>query len=162
MIRIIAFSLAVAACSMPAPAEPPAFDPLDFFTGPSRGVGTLKIMTKPSVSIHVSSNGSPDGKGGLVLDQTIREGTKAKRQRRWVLRPTSPTTLSGTITDNPGRVRGRIEGDRMILNYTMKGGMKAEQVMTLQAGGRSLVNRMTVRKFGVAVAHVDEVITKVN
>ena len=42
----------------------------------------------------------------------------------------------------------------------MKGGLKAEQVLTIQPGGRTLVNRMTVRKFGIPVAHVDEVITK--
>ena len=42
----------------------------------------------------------------------------------------------------------------------MKGGLKAEQVLTIQPGGRTLVNRMTVRKFGMPVAHVDELITK--
>jgi hypothetical protein len=44
----------------------------------------------------------------------------------------------------------------------MKGGLKAEQVLTVHPGGRSLTNRMTVRKFGLPVAHVSEVITKVD
>jgi hypothetical protein len=44
----------------------------------------------------------------------------------------------------------------------MKGGLKAEQVLTMQADGRSITNRMTVRKFGLPVAHVDEIITKLN
>jgi hypothetical protein len=48
-----------------------------------------------------------------------------------VLRQTSPTTMTGTITDNPGPVRGRVEGNRLLLNYTMNGGLKAEQVLTL-------------------------------
>jgi len=119
-------------------------------------------MTKASVTIRVESQGRPDGKGGIILDQTIREGSKPMRQRRWVLRPTSPTTMTGTITDNPGPVSGRLDGNRLLLNYTMKGGLKAEQVMTILPGGRSLTNRMTIRKFGLAVAHVDEVITKVD
>ena len=160
MIRIISLSLALAGCTASAPARAPTFDPLAFFTGASRGEGTLRIMTKPEVQIRVTSMGKPDGKGGIILDQTIREGAKPARQRRWVLTPTSPSTMTGTITDNPGPVRGRIDGNRLLLNYTMKGGLKAEQILTIQPGGRTLVNRMTVRKFGLAVAHVDEVITK--
>ena len=150
-------------CAVAAPAAAaPSFDPLAFFTGASRGEGTLKVMAKPSVTIRVESQGRPDGKGGIILDQTIREGSKPARQRRWVLRPTSPTTLTGTITDNPGPVSGRLDGNRLVLSYTMKGGLRAEQVLTPEPGGRSLVNRMMVRKFGIPVARVHEVITKSN
>jgi hypothetical protein len=140
----------------------PTFDPLAFFTGQSRGEGRLKVAMQPSVPVRVDTLGRPDGKGGITLDQTIREGSKPPRQRRWVLRQTSPTTLSGTVTDNPGPIRGRLKNNRLHLNYAMKGGMKAEQVMTLQPGGRVVINRMTVRKFGIPVAHVEEVITKLD
>lgn len=162
MIRLTLFAVALAGCSASAPAAPPTFDPLAFFTGPSRGEGTLKVLAKASVSIRVTSEGRPDGKGGITLDQTIREGDKPARQRRWMLRQTSPTTVSGTITDIPGPVNGRLDGNRLLLNYTMKGGLKAEQVLTIQPGGRALVNRMTVRKFGIPVARVNEIITKGN
>lgn len=161
MTRPLLLVAALAGCSAPAPAVAPTFDPLAFFSGRSRGEGTLKVLARPSVAIRVESEGRPDGKGGIILDQTIREGVKPPRQRRWVLRQTSPTTMSGTITDNPGPVSGRLDGNRLLLNYTMKGGLKAEQVLTIQPGGRSLVNRMTVRKFGLSVAHVDEVITRI-
>jgi hypothetical protein len=162
MVRNISLAIALAACSASAPSKPPAFDPLAFFTGPSRGEGTLKVIAKASVPIHVESHGRPDGKGGIVLDQTIREGGKPSRKRQWVLRQTSPTTMTGTITDNPGPVSGRLDGNRLLLNYTMKGGLKAEQILTINPGGRSLTNRMTVRKFGLPVAHVNEVITKLD
>ena len=160
MIRITLVATALAACSASAPAQPPTFDPLAFFTGPSRGEGTIKVIAKASIPIRVESNGRPDGKGGIVLDQTIHESGKPSRKRQWVLRQTSATTMTGTITDNPGPVSGRLNGNRLLLNYTMKGGLKAEQVLTLNPGGRSLTNRMTVRKFGLPVAHVTEVITK--
>ena len=160
--RILLLAIALGGCVSPAPAMPPTFDPLAFFTGPSRGEGTLKIIARPSVAIRVESHGRPDGKGGIILDQTIREGAKPARQRRWVLRRTSPTTMAGTITDAPGPVAGRLDGDRLILAYRMKDGLKAEQVLTIQPGGRSLVNRMTVRKFGLPVARVEEVIAKVD
>ena len=139
---------------------PPSFDPLAFFTGPSRGEGTLKIIARPSVAIRVESHGRPDGKDGIILDQTIREGSEPPRQRRWLLRPTSATTLTGTITDTPGTIRGRLKNNQLLLNYTMKGGLKAEHVMSLQPGGRTVINRMTIRKFGFQVAHIEEVITK--
>ena len=150
-------ALALAA-SQPAPV----FDPLAFFTGASRGEGKLKVAMKPTVAVRIESFGKPDGKGGITLDQTIREGGKPPRQRRWVLRQTSPTTLTGTVTDTPGPISGRMRNGRLHLNYTMKGGMKAEQVLTLQPGGRVVINRMTVRKFGIPVAHVEEVITKLD
>ena len=153
----MSFTLALAlAVAQPAPV----FDPLAFFVGPSRGTGTLKVALKPTVTIRVESLGRHDGKGGIILDQTIREGSQPPRQRRWLLRPTSPTTLTGTITDTPGTIRGRLKDNRLLLNYSMKGGLKAEHVMTLRSGGRVVINRMTIRKFGIPVAHVEEVITK--
>lgn len=140
----------------------PRFDPLAFFTGPSRGEGTLKVLMRASVPIRVASIGKPDGRGGIVLDQVINEGSKPPRERRWVLRPTSATTFTGTITDTPGLVRGVLDGDTLRLSYTMKGGLAAEQLLTVQPGGRSLVNVMTVRKLGVPVARVREVISKID
>jgi hypothetical protein len=162
MYRVPLLAVALAGCSVAAPAAPPTFDPLAFFTGASRGEGTLKVLAKPRVTIRVESHGKPDGKGGIVLDQTVREGSKPARQRRWVLHQTSPTTVSGTITDNPGPVKGRMDGNRLLLNYAMKGGLKVQQVLTMQPDGRSIVNRMTVRKFGMPVAHVNELITKLD
>jgi hypothetical protein len=162
MVRIAIIACLFASCSVAAPAAPPTFDPLAFFTGASRGEGTLKVMAKPRISIRVENQGHADGQGGIILDQTIHRADKATRQRRWVLRPTSPRTVGGTISDNPGAVSGRLDGNRLMLHYPMKGGLKVEQVLTIQPGGRSLVNRMVVRKFGMIVAHVDEVITKVD
>ena len=70
---------------------------------------------------------------------STRRSTKAASRRASAAgcfaRP-RPTTMTGTITDNPGPVSGRLDGNRLLLNYTMKGGLKAEQVLTLQPGGR--------------------------
>ena len=162
MIRLLTLGFVLAGISAATPAAAPTLDPLSFFSGTLRGEGTLKVLTRPTVPVRVDSQGRPDGKGGLILDQTIREGSKPPRQRRWLLRPTSATTLSGTISDNPGKVNGRLDGNRMMLKYTMKNGLKMDQVLTLRPDGRSLDNRMTIRKFGVTVAHVNEVITKLD
>jgi hypothetical protein len=161
MYRVPLLAAALAGCSAAA-AAPPAFDPFAFFTGTSRGEGTLKMLAKPRVPLRVESHGRSDGNGGLILDQTIHQGDKPARQRRWVLHPTSATTVSGTISGNPGMVSGRLDGNRLVLRYAMKDGLKVRQVLTIRPDGRSVVNRVTVRKLGLAVAHVDEVITKVD
>ena len=109
--------------------------------------------------VTMESEGEPDGKGGIILRQTIREGAKPPRQNRWSLRPTSATTLTGSASNSPGPIRGRLSGNRLWLSYAMKGGMKAEQTLTLQPGG-SVISRMTIKRLGIKVAHVEELITK--
>ncbi len=161
MFRPLILVVALVGCTAAAPAsDPAAFDPLAFFTGASRGEGELRIALKAPVTIRVVSHGRTDGKGGIIIDQTINEGAKPPRQRRWTLRQTSATTMSGTITDTPGLVSGRMRNGRLHLNYKMKNGLKAEQVLTLQPDGRSVINKMVVRKMGLAVAHLNELITK--
>ena len=160
MIRPFLVAAVLLGSAAAAPAQ--SFDPLVFFTGPTRGAGSLKVKFKPAVPIRIESRGKPDGKGGIILLQTISEGTKPARQNRWSLRPTSPTTLTGSATNSPGPIRGRMNGNRLLLNYAMKGGMKAEQILTLQPGGLSVLSRMTIKRLGITVARVEEVITKAN
>ena len=157
MIRPLLLAAALLGCASAAPAK--TFDPLAFFTGPTRGAGSLKVKFKAAVPIRIESRGRPDGKGGIVLVQTIREGAKPARQNRWSLRPTSATTLTGSATNSPGPIRGRLSGNRLWLNYAMKGGIKAEQILTLQPSG-SVIRRMTIKRLGIKVAHVEELITK--
>ena len=159
MIRaLLAFALVLSTAASAAPA----FDYLGFFTGRTRGDGTLKILLRAKVPVHVESRGQPDGKGGIVIHQTIREGDKKPRDRQWVLRQTSPTSLTGTMSDGPGPVAGRLVNGRLLLSYAMDGGLKAEQVLVPQPDGRTIHNSMTVRRFGIAVAHVEETIRKLD
>lgn len=159
MLKLICVVAAIAAAS---PASAAGLDPLGFFTGRTRGDGQLKIIMKAPVPISVDSRGKPDGKGGIVLDQVIREGSKPLRSRRWVLHPTSPTTLSGTLTDATGPVRGSVSGRVLKLYYTRNDGLRASHVLTLQPGGRAMTNRMTVKRLGLVVARVEEVIRKLD
>ena len=161
MLRPFLLALLLAGCSSPAPADPAdPFDPLTFFTGTSHGEGKLKIITKAATAVHVESHGVRTGPDAITLDQTVREGTKPPRQRRWLLRRTSPTTFGGTLSDARSPIEGRLVDNRLLLNFQMKGGLDAEQILSLQPGGRTLLNRMVVRKFGMVVARLDEVITR--
>lgn len=150
----------LAAVLAAAAAAPPVLDPLAFFTGRSHGEGTIKQLFKATQPLRVTSRGRSDGRGGIVLDQTVRQGSAAAKSRRWVLRPTSPRTLAGTLTDASGPVRGSITGNALALAYPMKGGLNASQTLILQPGGRVLLNYMVVKKFGLTVATIEERITK--
>ena len=138
-----------------------AMNPLTFFTGPSHGVGTIKILFKATQPLQVTSHGRPDGHGGIILEQTVHQGSDAPKTRRWDLRPTSIGTLTGTLTpDATGPVTGSVTGRALNLAYSMKGGLDATQTLILQPGGRVLLNHMIVKKFGLTVATIEERITK--
>ena len=143
-----------------AAAAAAVLDPLAFFSGASHGEGTIKILFKAIQPIRVASHGRADGHGGIILDQVVRQGGKPPKARRWVLRPSGPTTVTGTLTDASGPVQGSLAADAMSLAYPMKGGLAATQTLTLQPGGRVLINHMVVRKYGMTVATVEERITK--
>ena len=138
-----------------------ALNPLSFFTGPTHGIGTIKIMFKGAQPIHVSSQGRPDGHGGIHLDQDVIEGSKPSQARHWYLRPTSATTLGGSLSpDASGPVTGSLSDQTLTLSYPMEGGMTAAQTLILQPGGQVLLNHMVVKKFGFVVATIEERITK--
>jgi hypothetical protein len=153
--------LCAASAHAAEPARPqPQLDPLDFFSGEVRGEGTIKVMMKPSKTVRSESRGTPDGKGGMILDQKVYEAGKPVRISRWSLRPTSKTTLTGTVSNALGPVVGRLDGNRLHLKYPMAGGLAAETYMYLQPDRRTVINRMTVRKWGMVVARIEETIRK--
>jgi hypothetical protein len=159
MLKPVAVLLLGALVAAAEPAQPqPALDPLDFFTGEVRGEGTIKVMMKPATTMRSESRGTPDGKGGITLDQKVYETGKPVRVSRWVLHPTSKDTLGGT--NGVGPVKGRLSGNRLHLKYRMKNGLAAEQDMVLQPDRRTLHNKVTVRKWGMVVARIDEKIRK--
>ena len=163
MRALAAFAaLAVSGCGDVAtlPADPSAiFDPVRFFTGRSHGEGTLDPLVGGSSRIVVDSLGRRRG-ADLILDQRIREGDKPPRMRRWVMRPAGPDRFTGTLTDAQGPVEFTVAGPRATIRYTMKNGLGIEQQLAIQPGGRTLLNRLTVEKFGVRVATLDETIRK--
>ena len=164
-MRLIALlPLALSACTQSAPPPPPTssatLDPIAYFTGTAEGRATLhKIMGKPE-AILVHSAGRSDGKGGVFLDQRIEEPGKPARVRSWHLFPAGPGRFTGTLTDANGPVVASVAGPRLDIAYPMKGGLKAEQVLTLRPDGKTLDNELTVTKFGLQLARVDEVIVK--
>jgi hypothetical protein len=145
-----------------ANAAAAGFDPFDFFSGSTRGDGTLDVALEGREPFKVESRGRPDGHGGFVLDQVVRQGSKPPKQRRWFLRQVAPGSFVGSISDAPGPVKGQVVGQSLVLRYPVKGGMKAEQVLTPQADGKTVRNSIIVRKLGFIVAKVHEIIRKLD
>ena len=155
--------LCLAGCGQPPdlPADAQAvLNPISFFAGRSHGEATLHKLLSSDARVQVDSLGRSDRHGGLILDQTIREGAKAARQRRWVMRPVAPNRFTGTLTDATGPVEVTIAGPRANIRYRMKNGLDVEQQLALQRGGRSVLNILVVRKVGLRVATLNETIRK--
>jgi hypothetical protein len=136
------------------------FDPVQFFAGHTQGDALLRMVTGSSHRVSVDSRGVPDGHGGLVLDQIIRESGKPERTRRWVLRPAGPNRWTGTLTDAAGPVAVERTPADVAIRYTMHNGDKVEQHLQLPPGGVA-DNHLTVSRFGIRLATLDEKIRKV-
>ena len=152
-----------------APAMPPQaggaakpFDAIRFFDGRTEGQGVLKVALRSPTTIRVQSRGRVETDGTLSVRQTVAEGAKPARTREWRIRELSPGRYSGTLSDATGPVAGEAVGNRLRLRFRMKGGLDAEQWLTLAPGGRSAHNVLRVRKFGLTVASLDETIRKLD
>ena len=158
--------LALAACTAAAPPEAsqpgPAFDPVAFFTGPSRGDGKLDQIMKGIRTVTVDSVGTPEANGSLTLTQHIVTQGDKPRDRVWKLKQVAPGRYSGKLTDANGSVETIAVGRAIRIRYPMKGGLKVEQWLVVLPGGRALDNRLTVTKWGMKVASLHERITKVD
>ena len=162
-LPVLALALFLSACAtkvqLPAVTRQ-VFDPVAFFMGRTSGDGTYDQVLASPRTLHVESFGRADGGGGVVLTQVIRQEGKAQRTRTWVMRPVGPNRYSGTLTEALGPVEIVTEGPRATIRYAMKDGLSVHQQLALQADGRTLLNHLEVRKWGIRVARVDETIRK--
>jgi hypothetical protein len=143
-----------------APAHA-AFNPVEFFRGPTQGEGTLKVVFKPAKIMRVDSVGTVEKDGSLLLTQRINEPGKQPRTRYWRLREAGPNRFEGTLTDAAGPVRVDVEGERVRIRYRGKDHLDFEQWLTPAGPGR-VTNQMRVRRFGIVVARFSEVIRKLD
>ena len=138
-----------------------AFNPIAFFIGRTRGDGELKKLFSRSIEVRVDSVGRKQG-DMLVLDQTIREPGKPASTRRWRLRFIDAVHYTGSLTDAVGPVQITVKGSGAEITYTMKGDFLVRQQLAVQEDGRTMLNRLEVRKFGLRVASLNETIRKLN
>lgn len=166
MKRSIAIAaIAISGCG--PSAAPPGdsgvrLDPVAFFSGRSHGEARLSKIIGGDERVTVDSFGKRDGHHGLILDQTIREGSKLARQRRWTIIPAGPGRFTGALTDATGPVAVTVSGARATIRYRMKNGLDVEQRLALKRDGRTMLNELEVKKFGIRVAELNETIRKLD
>lgn len=166
-MRLLLFSLAALALTSCSSVRLPAdsrvqFDPIRYFTGWSQGTGVLRVPLSSPTRIVVESEGTPLANGGLRLRQRVVQGEQAPRWREWRIQRVAPGRYSGTLTDAAGPVTITANGPRAQIAYRMKNGMEVRQQLALQADRRTLLNHMTVSRFGVRIARMDETIRKLD
>jgi hypothetical protein len=145
--------------ALAAPAQGAGFNPVEFFRGHTHGDGILKVIFQASKTIKVDSFGSTEPDGALLLKQIIHEPDKAPRTRYWRMRQEGPHRFSGTLTDAAGPVRVDVNGDRVRIQYTGQNHLNFDQILTAESP-RQVRNKMRVRRFGIIVAHFEEMIRK--
>lgn len=138
-----------------APASP-AFDPVAFFAGQTHGTGMLHVIASKPRRTDVVGYGTSPGPEAITLDQQVRQGDAAATHRTWHLRRIAPGRYVGTLTDAIGPVTADSAGAELVIRFTMRHGLKVVQHLYLQPGGRIALNTMTVRKWGIVVARLDE------
>ena len=151
-MKRLAAALLLASAS--AAAEP-KLDMLAFFTGKTHSESVMKVVLKKPVPLVVDSVGGKGDKGDFVLIDTVHEGDKPVRQRKWIMRQAGPDHFTGSLTDATGPVDIKVDGDTATISYMMKGGLKVEQELQLQRDGRTLANRVTAKKLGMKFARVE-------
>ena len=158
---MLATAAAMAVAATAAASEPP-LDMMAFFTGRTHAENVLKIIMKKPAPLVVDSIGGKGDRGDFVLIDTIHEGDKPVRTRKWIMKAAGPNRYVGTLSDAVGPVDVVIAGRGATIRYTMKGGLNVTQLILLQADGRTLANSVVVKKFGMKFASVDGKIRKVD
>jgi hypothetical protein len=149
-----------ATASAPAAARP--LDMLAFFAGKTHSDSVLKVVLKKPVPLIVDSVGGKGDRGDFVLIDTVHEGDKPVRQRKWIMREAGPNHFTGSLTDAVGPVDVQIDGDTASIRYVMKGGLQVQQELRLQGDGKTLSNHVVAKKLGLKFAHVDGTVRKLD
>ncbi|MFL6829339.1 MAG: DUF3833 family protein [Sphingomicrobium sp.] len=157
-----AAAIALLAAGTAAAAPEPSLDMLAFFSGRTHADNVLKVALKPSAKLVVDSIGGKGDRGDFVLIDTVHEGDKPVRTRKWIMRPVGPDHYTGSLSDAVGPVDVVVRGGTATIRYTMKGGLKVTEVMQLKPDLRTMSNSVVVRKFGMKFATVDGTIRKLD
>ena len=125
-----------------------------FFTGRTHTDNSLKIAFHRPTRLIVDSVGGVGDRGDFVLVDTVHEGDKPVRTRKWIMHQVGPGHFAGTLTDAVSPVDMSVSGDTATVRYRMKGGLDITQTMTLQ-GERAMSNHVVARKLGLNFTRVD-------
>lgn len=138
------------------------FSPIDFFSGKTVGEGIFRRIAARPRAVRVRGRGTVIDSDTIMLEQHVELSGKPPRDRRWTLHALGDGRYSGELSEAVGPVSGEVRDDLFRIRFRAKGGFQIRQTMRLQPDGRTVQNRLVVRKFGVRVAVLDETIRKIS
>ncbi len=144
----------------PPRAPQPVLDPVAFFTGQTRGEGTLDGRFAAGRRLTVDGVGRVLADSTLQLDQTITIRDGSVETRRWLLRR-GARGYTATLSDASGAVRTDVAGNLLHLRYRIRWPrVYMEQWLYLDSDGRTLHNFAEVSVLGIPWFHLSERITR--
>lgn len=160
----LALALVLAGCSAPVveryAAERPALDIAAYFNGQVQAYGFFRDRSGTVVKrFTVDMQGSWTGAEG-VLDEHFKYSDGTTQRRVWRLTLAPDGTLQGRADDVVGTATGKVSGNALRLNYTLRlpvgddvYEVQMDDWMYLQ-NERVMLNTATMRKFGIKVGEV--------
>jgi hypothetical protein len=143
--------------------EIPKFDPERFFTGHTRSWGAVENWEGNPVQVVTTETWGHLINGRLQLEQDLHVGGKRVQHRSWSLCRIDSHHFEATANDMVGTAKATVNGNTLSWTFVLaiKPGnslfnIQMTQHMYLEPGGRTMVNRSVVRKFGFIVAEVTE------
>lgn len=162
-MKLLAAALLGAAEAASAAPDSPKLDMIAFFTGRTHADNIIKIALHSPHKLIVDSIGGHNKEGEFVLVDTVHEEGKPVRTRTWVMHPAGPDHFTGSLSDAVGPVDVAVHGDSATISYVMRDGhLKIVQQIQLEDKGKSLSNHVVAKKFGLAFAHVDGTVHKLD
>lgn len=168
MRRLFLLPLLLAGCGAPAPSVlgggGPDFDLLRVFSGHVRSWGVIEDRAgAPAMWIVTDCRGTVGPDGVLHMTQTLTQQDGTVTTRQWRARATGPGRWEATANDMAGTAQGEASGRAFHWAWTLRGGgtgkppvdVVMDQWMYALDDG-AMLNRTTVRKWGVILAEVTE------
>ncbi|HEX4086464.1 MAG TPA: DUF3833 family protein [Chthoniobacteraceae bacterium] len=141
----------------------PAFDPMIFFTGHTRSWGVFENRSGEPTEILRTETWGHLVHGELQMEQDLFIGNKPRTHRSWRMRRIDAHHFEATANDIIGTVCGKSTGSEFSWSFTVAlepgnplFNVRMTQHMYLQPDGKTMVNRDTIRKFGILLAEVTE------
>jgi hypothetical protein len=163
--------LALTSCSTLKPenfsSTEPVLDPIKFFGGHTHSTGVLESHSgKPSERITTKTTGIY-ANGILTIDQDLYAEKEKPNHRTFTLKFIDAHHVEGTGSFIGGTARGELYGNYFTWRFRLKVANKGlvrhvnmTQYMYLMPGGRTLIIRSVVRKFGIIVKEITEQFNK--
>lgn len=167
LVLMLCLPLSATACRSMTPSElaaaTPAFDPLQYFEGETSSWGVIENRRGDPVSQFRAELVGRLAGDELTIEQRFTFADDRRETRHWRIRRVGPNRYEATANDVVGVSRGEARGNTFHWSYVTEGtragfldDLRYELWMYLMDDGQTLINRVTITKFGIVVARTTE------